>query len=308
MNYINKKITIFITIDLENMNTPLQEGRYTRNLFSIETIEPLLEILEKLSLKAVFFASVFEYSRFGEDKISNVLQQLHTAGHEIQLHTHPSWCFDKEHMWQYSLEEQIKIIKHGKDLIIKWLGKTPVAHRAGAYGVNWDTIEALRRNQFSIDSSMFFENNNCKINWSANTVVCFDKIVEIPVTGFYRNYYLNLILFKYKYRRRFVKTDIDWSSYDELRKFIESATKHHLKVINLFMHSYSFIMHDGNYKNFQINTENTEKLETFLRFCLQYKNIQFMTMEEFLSAYRESPNLYIGNDYIPTMKRHVNIL
>lgn len=307
MNIPNKKVWILITVDLENMNTPLLEGKYKRNLFSIETIQPLMNILERYNIKVVFFASVFECCRFGKNEICTVLKYLHSAGHDIELHTHPVWCYGKEHMWQYPLKEQINIIRHGRELINEWLGKDPIAHRAGAYGINRDTIEALRQNGFSIDSSMFFKHENCKLNWSINKIVRKHNILEIPVTGFYRQSYFNFSFFKLKYKKKFIKTDIDWCSLNELKAFINYAIKYNIKFITLFMHSYSFIMHDSRYRSFKTNENNVKKLDTFIRICLQNENIQFMTLTEFWKMYQQNQQIFSEDDHVPIISRNIDV-
>lgn len=47
-------------------------------------------------------------------------------------------------MYLYSLNKQTEIIKDGKELVKEWTGEYPIAHRAGAYGINENTFMALR--------------------------------------------------------------------------------------------------------------------------------------------------------------------
>lgn len=126
---MNKITRIIVSIDLENINTPLKKGLYSKNLFTIEVLKPLLKILDYYKIKAVFFASIFEYCRFGISPIAKVLTYLQERGHDIQLHTHPYWCFGKEHMWQYPVEAQTRIIREGIDIFESILGYRPIGHR-----------------------------------------------------------------------------------------------------------------------------------------------------------------------------------
>ena len=204
---MNNTVWIIVTVDLENMNTSLAEGKYNLNLFSIDVVEPVLKIFSRFGVKAVFFASVFECCRFNKNTIRDVIQHIDSQGHDIQLHTHPFWCYGREHMWQYSLSEQIDIISHGCELLKEWTGRYPVAHRAGAYGINQNTLKALRENDIFIDSSMFHRYDNCKVTWGINEIVQKEGIVEVPVTGFFRQEYISLGCYKIKYKRNFILID-----------------------------------------------------------------------------------------------------
>ncbi len=298
---------IMLTVDLENMNTPLAEGKYDQTLFTIGVVEPLLKIFEKLKVKAVFFASVFEYCRFNKNAVREVLQYIDSMGHDVQLHTHPYWCYGREHMWQYSLQEQIDIIDHGRELLKEWLGKYPVGHRAGAYGINQDTLQALKKNNIPIDSSMFYKHDNCRITWSRNRIAEKDGTVELPVTGFYRKKVLDFILFNIRYHKAFIKTDIDWCNLDDLLSFVDAAKKHDIKFMNLFMHSYSLLRTDDTFSFFQEDKNAKEKLERFLEKCISDNNVRFLSLSKFWEKYQASPELFRASDYVPTFTQKINV-
>jgi len=301
---MNNSIWAILTVDLENMNTPLAEGKYNQNLFSTEVVKPLIQILDQYGIKAVFFASVFEYCRWDKKTIGEVLQYIDSKNHDIQLHTHPFWCYGRHHMWQYSLDDQIQILKHGRELFKEFLNRYPIAHRAGAYGLNNDTIEALRQNSIFIDSSMFHRHLNCKQTWSRNRVIKHNDIIEIPVTGFYRDYYFDLKFIRARYRRKFIKTDFDWCSVGELLDFIEYAKQNNTRVINLFMHSYSVLKPDRSYRHFLSNDLFKKKLNRFLERCCRDKALRFITLQEFWDLYKNDPKLFSGSDHVPVLRRH----
>jgi hypothetical protein len=289
------------------MNTSLAEGKYNLNLFSIDVVEPVLKIFSRFGVKAVFFASVFECCRFNKNTIRDVIQHIDSQGHDIQLHTHPFWCYGREHMWQYSLSEQIDIISHGCELLKEWTGRYPVAHRAGAYGINQNTLKALRENDIFIDSSMFHRYDNCKVTWSINEIVKKEGIVEVPVTGFFRQQYISLGCCKIKYKKKFIKTDINWCSIDELFYFVEQAQKNNIKIMNLFMHSYSLLKYNSKSDRFDINESNKQKLMEFLQTCTQNKNIYFITIQKFWEMYQQDPHQFSGSNYVPTTSTRTKI-
>ena len=305
---MDDKIWILFTVDLENMNTPLLEGRYDHNLFSMDVVEPLLKILDRYKIKAVFFASVFECYRFGENEIARLLRYIHSCGHDIELHTHPYWRYGKEHMWQYVLSEQIQIMRHGRDLLTDWIGRPPIAHRAGAYSISQESLNAMHVNKIHIDSSMFYGHHNCKINWSKNQLVEKNGVVEIPVTGFCRQRYIGLNRMKIRYRKDFIKTDLDWCSLDELTHFIQQAKSNDLKIMNFFMHSYSLLEHDGHFRHFKLDLKKGQTLCRFLKFCTQDIDTQFITIQQFWNEYQNNPHQFMGDDFVPVGSVNIDII
>lgn len=304
---MNNPVYAFLTVDTENMNSPLQKGLYDKNLLSIATVRPIIDLCDEFDIKAVFFLSVFEHCKFSKESVRNLAQYLDSHGHDVQLHTHPYWCYGREHMWQYSLPEQIKIIKEGRDLLFDWLGRYPVAHRAGAYGINHDTIKALQANNFYVDSSMYFQHSNCKINWSKNRLIEKNKIVEIPVTGFFRQKYITLGDYKLKYRKKFIKTDIDWCTLDELVHFGRNAKVSNIKIMNFFMHSYSLLNYDTSFSKFSLNEKKRCKLKQFLKICTQDLNFCFTTFRQFWERYQDHPQQFLGSDCVPVLPYYYDI-
>ena len=106
------------------------------------------------------FVDVYPYERYDEYKFERLCVDIIRGGHGVNLHTHPSGRYDKNRkfMWQYGLDEQIEIIKFGKQKIKEWIGIDAPAHRSGGYGANDDTIQALKLNDIFIDSSFFYKN------------------------------------------------------------------------------------------------------------------------------------------------------
>jgi hypothetical protein len=304
---MNNPLWLIITIDFENMNSWLKEGRYEQSLFTVDVIQPLLDLLDQHNVKAVFFASVFEHCLFGKNAIRKALKYLDAKGHDVQLHTHPYWCYGREHMWQYSLDEQIEIINNGCELFKEWFGRYPIAHRAGAYGINQDTLKALRHNDIFIDSSMFHKRQNCKVSWSRNQITEKDGTLEIPVTGFYKEKFLNLKLLKIKYRKKFIKTDIDWCSNEELLYFVDEAKKNNIKVVNFFMHSYSVLKYDEKFKRFDRNEIALQNLNRCLSTWAQDNQIRFITLQELLKLYKKDSHLISGSDYVPVVQENIDV-
>jgi len=317
---MSTQLFVVITVDTEDSQRPavvydnkveeldtMVYGYINGNLYGFTKI---IEICDGFGCKATFFVSVFDCGKYGEDAIAAICRLIKQRGHDIQLHTHPRRVYDKarREMYKYSFEEQVRIVKDGAGLIRKWVDESPVAHRAGAYGLNEDTIKSLRENNIRIDSSMFYGYPNCKLTWSRNRVVERDGILEIPVTGFFREKAVYLMGIPVWRRRSFVKTDIDAASLDELKFFAEEARRHDIRVMNLFMHSYSFIRFNADFTHFEPDYEDIEKFERFLEYATADPSIRFVTIRELFEIYQKDPgSLLDGSDYVPIRRYQVNI-
>lgn len=80
-----------------------------------------------------------------------------------------------------------KILKYGVDTIYHLTGKAPAAYRSGAFQVYPGHFEALKKNGFQVDSSLFYEleNQNSLRYHIKNECRMMDGILEAPCTSFY---------------------------------------------------------------------------------------------------------------------------
>ena len=131
-------------------------------------------------------------------------------------------------------------------------------------------------------------------------------IVEIPVTGFFRQVYLTLGGYTIKYRKKFIKTDIDWCTLDELVQFGRDAKANNIKIMNLFMHSYSLMNYDSNFSIFSLNEKNKQTLRKILQIFTQNLNIRFTTFQQFWDRYQDKPQQFLGSDCVPVIPYYHN--
>jgi len=224
-------------------------------------VPKIVEILDDFGFKAEFFVDVYEYNFFGEEKYKNLCNFLHKKGHGVQLHTHPSYAYDinRVNMYEYSLEEQIKIISEGKELIKKWIDEYPIAHRAGNYGANNNTLIALKENNIKIDSSFFYKHDNCKIQLpTINDPILYDGVLEVPITVIKR--YPKFLSIPIPIRANWAKLDINWLSYQELKEGLQKIKS---EYIIFFLHSSSFILRDEFLTG--VKDSNNRDLQKFIR-------------------------------------------
>jgi len=281
----NSKILITVDTEVGEKAKHVKEGFEKFVLGKIGShyygIPKIVEILDRFDFKAEFFVDVYEYKFFGERKYKDLCKFLHENGHGVQLHTHPSYAYDPNriNMYEYSLEEQIKIVAEGKELIEKWIGKSPIAHRAGNYGANNNTLTALKENNIKIDSSFFYKQNNCKIQLSTiNEPIFYNRVLEVPVTVIKK--YPKLFRIPVPFKSNWAKLDINWLSY---RDFSDSLYKLKSNYIVLFLHSSSFVSREDSLLDAKsTNYGDLDKFKKLIRFI--YDNSYAVTgFEEIVS-------------------------
>lgn len=115
--------------------------------------------------------------------------------HEIGLHIHPGWeefeihgftfyvgdSYLKEHCEQsvnstilrdYPYEEQLNMIKTGKDYLEEKFGNEPKSFVAGRWSINNDTVKALIKTGITHDCSAPAHSKPCHYDWSKLPRIC----------------------------------------------------------------------------------------------------------------------------------------
>lgn len=134
-----------------------------------------LKILQDHNLLGVFFVEPLFATRFGEQPLSEIIELINAAKQEVQLHLHTEWVDEsytpiiensekkRQFLSYYSLDEQRKLIAKGKQLLIDNGCPQIKAFRAGGFGANFDTLDALNENDIYIDSSYNHTLPACKL-------------------------------------------------------------------------------------------------------------------------------------------------
>lgn len=260
----------------------------------------LARIFEKHQVSATFFVDVYEATLYGEEPVGKLCKELVSLGQDVELHTHPSWRDDvrdfpfirqlkrdrafgaqeKDFLHRCSLEEQEAILRWGISFLERWIGRKPIAHRAGGYGANEDTLRSLSRVGIPIDSSMF-EHPNCRLDLNRNSFDCLHSVVEVPITGFERIENLHLGPKVMTRRNPFFRTDIDGCALDDLDWYVDVASGLDTGIMNLFMHSYSLLRFDRSFRWFRPNSEKRILLERFLEEVSHNNNVKVVSMTRF---------------------------
>ncbi|MCS6860423.1 MAG: polysaccharide deacetylase family protein [Abditibacteriales bacterium] len=290
---------IIITIDTEVTNrqgciTPIEKTIYGEIGGQSYGITRIMDLCEAFNVKATFFVDVFASHYFGEDAIRQVCQEIQRRGHDVQLHTHPHWLDNKPNLCDYDLQRQMELIAHGKALLTRWLGKPPVAHRAGAFAANADTLTALKRNGILLDCSQFVAYPRCKLgklSLPVNAVSEVDGVVELPVTSF--------VELQIGRRRKWRLLDVDADTVAEIKHVLCQAQRRGLPVVTLLLHSFSFVNWNKEGTRFWADHSDLAKFEAVLRFVRAQPHMEVITVAEFARLYRAEPERFHSEDVVP---------
>lgn len=186
--HINNGISVRANLDSSIYGTP--GGAYGLP-FQLQT-------LSDSGLKAVFFVESLSPIATGLAPLQEVVDLIEDAGQETQLHVHTEWLAAAEvnplgqrvgqHMHQFSLEEQTHIIGTAKRHLEQCGVSSVSAFRAGNYGANNHTLQALANNGLVFDSSYNYTylGTSCQIQFPRMLTGPVHKhgVWEVPVTCF----------------------------------------------------------------------------------------------------------------------------
>ncbi|MEX1027267.1 MAG: hypothetical protein WD049_04570 [Candidatus Paceibacterota bacterium] len=275
-------------------------------------------LFQSFGVSAVFFVDVYEALLWGEQRFAELCQKLDEMGQDVQLHTHPSWRTDprdnkslqaykrsrcqfppeRDFMAKLTQREQIEFLERGIHYFQRWLGRKPIAHRSGGYSINNDTIEALAHTGIRLDSSMHPACKNTKANWGLNRIEKKRGVIQFPVTV------MNLQVTPAAHgfaKQNLLKTDIDSVSHRDMIAFLRQSLRKNVRIMNLFMHSYSLLEMNGDFSILRPSPRKLKYLSETLRFCSEEPRVQFVNAGQFLEAYDADPHRFAGPDSIPTV-------
>ncbi|MCD6322824.1 MAG: polysaccharide deacetylase family protein [Clostridiales bacterium] len=305
----NQKLHIWITIDTESTHYVSISDEVNTEIGGVGCgIAEMMNICDKYGVKATFFTNMCEEKTYGKEKIKAIVQYIHNRGHEVQLHPHPDWGYDKKRtaLWQYSSNGQDKIISDGRDLIHEWTGIYPIAFRAGGYMADNNTLKVLQANNFVIDSTFFYKFPLCRVSdpsLAINAVRKISGIWEVPVTLFRRletpkHNWLHL-----KPVIRYRKIDIDWASYDDLKSSLLQIKKDkHLKIIVLFLHSFSFLSDNGK----AADIVDIRKFDKILSFISNDPGMKVITCNEIEDIVHSPDFNGMNKDFVPEVHAYIS--
>ena len=249
----NKLPTVIITVDTE---TTYHDHGLISMPDQLDTVcsgniqcglNEIVSLLRAKGYGATFFLNVYEYKEYGEPSVEKIARWLCDSGQDVELHTHPQWAYDRKRnmMYQYTLQEQASIIRDGKKLLEKWTGLPVVAHRAGAYSADENTLKALIANGIFYDSSLFYgwpDSKIASLDLKKNALSHYGPLLEFPVTVYNREEYPVFLGSHVEPISKIRKYDVNWFiDSKEAEESLSKAMRSDMDFIILFLHSFSFI-------------------------------------------------------------------
>ncbi len=159
--------------------------------------------LSEYGFRATYFVETLMTLVNGEDDVKRVFEFLVEHNQDVQLHIHPTYRFYAESLRARALqqqylpppkndllsnfdeERQMDFIGQAAAFYERFVGRRPVAFRAGCFAANEVTLRCLRRAGLVLDTSF----NPCYSEWSfpdgklkPNHVCRVEGVWEIPVT------------------------------------------------------------------------------------------------------------------------------
>lgn len=201
-------------------------------------ISQIIDICDSVGAKGLFFVDIPEIWDRGYDKIKDVILYIKGRGHDVGVHVHPHHMprESRHFLYDFTKEEQRKIITECTRKYEEITGEYPKSFRAGKYGANRDTLDILAELGYKYDFSEFYSQKWCGISPEINYIlpVKYGSLVEIPVTIFRS---VNFGSFFQRYDK-LEATD----NLSELKHILyQYAETKNVEVLVLFLHSFSFL-------------------------------------------------------------------
>lgn len=233
-------------------------------------IELIMDVLEKHQARGTFFFNAYEVGKHGEADIARAARLIHSRGHDLELHTHPQPMYPFYGISHAPLDDQAAILAKGMALIEGWTGKKVVAHRAGAFSANKDTLQAAALAGLLADSSL---SPGSRVDVPlvrqvgvSNGLSCIDGILEIPLTSFEQ-----VRVGRWCSRRAL---DIEGCSLSEIKYVARWAARHGLPTLCILMHSFSLSRYG------RPNRRVIRRLGALLAWLRTQNDIEICTVEQ----------------------------
>ena len=285
-------IYVLFTVDVES----LSDGNPDRDIWGRAVgrdedhgIVRMMEILDEHGAKGTFFVNVYEAEKHGLDNWSHICRTINERRHDVELHTHPGPMFGVKYLHEADLQTQTKILNRGKDLIRQWTGGEVVAHRAGAYAANTDTISASKAAGIDLDFSLnasWPTSDLGKSGLTTNAPIVRDGILCVPVTN-----YVQASAGSWR-SLRFL--DIEASSSAEILEVISRLRRHGVRTAVIMMHSFSFRTSGG-----RGGMRAERELDTLLERLSKDPGVKLVSARQLHEIWRKDPAALAGKDFLP---------
>ena len=240
-------------------------------------IPKIIEICNRYGIKGLFFVDIPEIWDMGYDKIKDVINYIREKGHDVGVHIHPHHMpnASRHFLFDYSKEEQYKIINECTKKYIEITGEKPVSFRAGKYGANRDTLDILSELGYVYDFSEFYSQKWCGIKPEIDYVlpVKYKSIIEFPVTIF-KSVSIPGVYHRYD---KLEATNYPEETIHILEQYAKTKNE---ELIVLFLHSFSFLNYLDTPDAPTLNKDNLNRFEQTIEGIVNLKSYRFIGERE----------------------------
>lgn len=240
-------------------------------------VPEIIKICDRYNVKGLFFVDIPEIWDYGYEKIKEVILYIRKHGHDVGMHIHPHHMPNekRQFLFDYTKEEQRKIIAQCTKKYVEITGEYPVSFRAGKYGANKDTLDLIEEMGYAYDFSEFYSQKWCGINPPVAYVLPqkYKNLVEFPVTVF-KSFSLGKIYHRYD------KLEATYNT-SELKYVLDCYAKtSNEEVITIFLHSFSLLNFLDTPDAPTVNQEHLRRFENILKYIAESPDWQFISEKE----------------------------
>jgi len=156
-----------------------------------------LRVLQEHGLKASFFVESLSPLVVGDGLLGEIVGMISAAGQEVELHLHPEWLqaaspFPVEYqgpfLGDYPREQQELLIREARDRLAPLVSGPVQGFRAGNYGADGRTLQALAGLGFTADTSFnrSYLDRGCQLDLAGDLdqPAPLEGLLEVPISNF----------------------------------------------------------------------------------------------------------------------------
>lgn len=195
---------IFLTVDVECHDYSMQNqylwGKAGNKEYGLKMI---LELGKEFDIPVNFFVDFAECNKYGRDFIVKIVNLIKSYNQGIYLHLHPDFISgdgSRTFLWEYSYDEQLKILKAGLDNYKSIMKRDDCpGFRIGRYGADINMYKAMKELKMNTVDLSYCCNCPKMCGISHDEVQAFNRPVKYyGQTLFPNTRYIGFKLFKIK--------------------------------------------------------------------------------------------------------------
>lgn len=214
----------------------------------------MLDTFRRYDIEATFFVETQQRHHFKHDPMKPIAQQIHAAGHEVQLHAHPCWSLfqhadwwniargqtDRDDIGQRSVDDVVALLNQGLATFKEWALPRPLAFRSGNLNYSDNLYRAL-----ALTGIPYSSNIGLAIHDSGDPDYKLYSgqherhgVKEFPVLSF-SDWQIG--------RKQHIKSlTIAGSSFSETRYLLEQARRAGIPLVVVLTHPFEFVQNRDN--------------------------------------------------------------